>query len=331
MATIPTTQLSTTGGLFEYLPVALFGSVMGLTGLSIAWMLAARLFEVPVAISQGIALLACATFVLLACAYSMKAVTAFDTVSAEFNHPIAGSLFGTIFISLLLLPILIAPLALTAARGIWIAGCIGMLAFAVSIVIRWTSTPQQVKHATPPWVIPVVGLLDIPLAVPSLDLSVPHELLVLSLAVGLFFAVPLFTLIFARLVFEEPIPDAMQPSLFILLAPFSVGMSTYVTTTGRTDLFAEALLSIAVFLLVVLARRFRYLGSCCPFRVAWWAVSFPLAATAIAALRVDLALHTSTTRAFAYLMLGFASVVIVYLLGRTWFGVFRGELKALST
>ena len=110
-----------------------------------------------------------------------------------------------------------------------------MFAFAWLMVTRWMSDRQQVAHATPAWIIPVVGLLDVPLALPSLDLPPMHGLMVASLAIGLFFAIPLFTLIFSRLVFEAPMPDALQPSLLILVAPFSVGVSTYVVTTGTFD------------------------------------------------------------------------------------------------
>ncbi len=330
MSTIPAAE-GTGRQRLAYLPVALFGSVMGLTGLSVAWMLGSELFGVDVVIGQALAIVACATFLVLAVGYAIKATTAFDAVRAEFRHPVAGSLFGTIFVSLLLLPIVIAPVALSLARGIWCFGCLGMVVFAVSIVVRWTSRRQEMKHATPAWIIPVVGMLDIPLAMRALGFSSLHGVMILGLAIGLFFAIPLFTLIFSRLVFEEPIPDALQPTLFILAAPFSVGVSAYVATTGQTDLFAQALYVLGLFMLVVLIGRIRFLGQCCPFRVAWWAVSFPLSATAIAALRIDLALHSRTTGAIAAVLLGAATLLIAYLFVRTWLGVFRGDLKRLSS
>jgi tellurite resistance protein len=64
---------------------------------------------------------------------------------------------------------------------------------------------------------------DVPLALPSLGLPPIHGVMVLGLAVGLFFTVPLFTLIFSRLVFEPPMPGPLQPTLMILAAPFAVG------------------------------------------------------------------------------------------------------------
>ena len=314
----------------DYLPVGLFGSVMGLTGLSVAWRLAQTHFGTPSWIATAIGMVALATFVTLVVGYGVKAATAPDAVAREFHHPIAGNLFGTILISLLLLPIVLAPIALRLAQIMWIVGAIGMFAFAWVIVTRWMSDRQQVAHATPAWIVPVVGLLDVPLALPSLGLPPMHAVMVASVAIGLFFAVPLFTLIFSRLVFEAPIADTLRPTLLILVAPFAVGVSAYVVTTGSIDLFAEALYAIALFVLAVLFEDMRHLLVCCPFRVAWWAVSFPLAAIAIAALRVAIAQPVWITDALAIVLLALATLVIAGLSVRTLHGIAKGELRTLT-
>jgi tellurite resistance protein len=314
----------------EYLPIGLFGSVMGLTGMSVAWKLAHGLFGLPIWVSQATAAISCAAFVVLLIAYLVKCCFAFDKVLAEFRHPIAGNLFATFLISALLLPILIAPVDLMVARILWGVGAGAMLLFAWTMVSRWMSDRQQIAHATPAWIAPVVGMIDVPLALPSLSLPPMPEIMILSMAVGLFFAVPLFTLIFSRLVFETPMPDALQPSLLILVAPFSVGFSCYVVTVGRIDLFAECLYFLMLFLLSVLLGRLRTLSVCCPFRVSWWAVSFPLAASSIAALKFAAFDPNFFTTAVAWALLGLASLTIAGLLVRTLVGVFRGELRTLS-
>ena len=315
---------------FDYLLVGLFGSVMGLTGLSVAWRLAHARYGVPIWAADGTAVVAVAAFILVTCGYLVKLATAPGIVLAEFRHPIAGNLFGTFLISLLLLPILLAPVNLLAAQIMWGFGVVGMVVFAWLIVSRWMSDRQLIAHATPAWIIPVVGLLDVPLALPGLGLPPMHGVMVFGLAVGLFFAIPLFTLILSRLVFEPPMPDALQPSLLILVAPFAVGFSTYVTTTGQVDLFAQSLYVLTLFMLAVLLGRLRHLPSCCPFRVSWWAVSFPLAASAIAALRFAAAAPGTVTDVIALALLGLATVAIAGLLLRTLVGLARGELRTLS-
>jgi len=315
----------------EYLPVGLFGSTMGLTGLSVAWKLAHTLFAMPLWVSDAIAVVAVVTFAALFVAYGVKIVSAPDKVLLEFRHPIAGNLFGTFLISILLLPILISPWSLVVARILWAVGALGMVLFAWTIVSRWMSDRQQMAHATPAWIVPVVGMLDVPLALPSLGLPPLPEVMILSVAVGLFFAVPIFTFIFSRLIFEAPMPDSLQPTLLILVAPFSVGFSSYVVTVGRVDLFAESLYFLMLFVLAVLVGRLRLLRRCCPFRVSWWAVSFPLASSAIAALRFMASDPNWFTTGVAWISLALATLTIGGLLIRTLAGVMQGELKTLSS
>jgi tellurite resistance protein len=117
----------------------------------------------------------------------------------------------------------------------------------------------------------------------------------------------------------------------ILVAPFAVGMSTYIVTTGAMDLFAESLFMLTLFVLAVLLNRIRYLLACCPFRVAWWAVSFPFAASAIAALRFAAAQPSGIRDGIALALLAIATLTIAGLLVRTLYGVATGELRTLST
>ena len=328
-----TTQVARGRLQLDYLPISLFGSVMGLTGLSVAWRLAQARYGDPAwlaPVAPAIGIIAVVAFVAILAAYAIKVLTAFDTVRTEFRDPIAGSLFGTAIISLLLLPIVLAPYSLILAQALWIAGAIGMVLFAWLIVSRWMSDRQQVVHATPAWTIPVVGLLNVPLAMPALGLPPMHGLMVFALATGLFFAVPLFTLIFSRLLFEPPLPDALKPSLLILIAPFAVGFSTDTVTTGRTDMFAEALYMLTLFLLAVLLGQLRHLPVCCPFRISWWAVSFPLAASAIAGLRFAAAEPGLIPDLIALALLALATLVVAGLFARTLLGLLKGELRTLS-
>ncbi len=326
-----TASVATASRHFEYLPVALFGSVMGLTGLSIAWRLAHLRYGTPMWIADLIAALAAVGFVLVAGAYATKLATAPDMVRAEFQHPIAVNTFATFWVSLLLLPIVLVGFNLLLAQIMWAIGAAGIMLFAWYIVGRWLSVQHQPAQAAPAWILPVVGLLDLPLAVPYLALPYSHEAMVVGLAVGMFFAIPLFTLVFVRLVFVSPMPQALEPTLLILVAPFAVGMSTYVATTGQLDLFAKSLYVLTVFMLSVLLARLRHVARCCPFRMAWWAVSFPLAASAIAALRWAQTEPGWATDAIAVAVLALTTCIIVWMLVRTVAGVVRGELRALTT
>jgi tellurite resistance protein len=313
------------------LPVALFGSVMGLTGLALAWRSAHAHFSVPSWIGAGLGWMAIFAFVAVTAGYACKVMTAGTAVRDEFNHPIAGNMFGTPLISILLLPLLLADLSLPLARAFWAAGAIGMSVFAWFIVSRWMRGAQQPVHATPAWIVPVVGMLDVPLALPALQWPGLHGVAMFGLAIGLFFALPLMTLILSRLMFQEPMPESLRPSLMIMLAPFAVGFSAYASTTGHVDDFATALYMLMLFMLAVLLGRLRNLPACSTFKVSWWAVSFPLSASATAAIRYASHSPNRYTDGIAIAVLVIATVVIAGLLIRTLWGIARGELRAVMT
>ncbi len=324
---------SPTAGLaprLDYLPIAVFGSVMGLTGLSLAWRLARAVFGASEAIGEDIGLFAVFVFVVLVLAYGVKLVTAPQKVVAEFNHLIAGNLFGTFCISLLLLPLVLVHYNLLLARGVWMTGAVTMMVFAWAIVGRWISQPHDVTQVTPAWIVPVVGLLDLPFGVPALQMPQFQGLMLFGLAVGLFFALPIFTLNLGRLALAKPLPDALQPNLLMLVAPFSVGFSAYVVTTGHDDLFADALYMLTLFvLLVVLWRLVRVLPGKA-FKLSWWGTSFPLAASAIAGLRYATFHPGPVAAGLALVLLALATLAIAALVLRTLLGLVRGELRTLS-
>lgn len=323
----PTT--ATREGTLSYLPVALFGAVMGLTGLSSAWKFAGSLYGVPSWIAGFFAAMAILAFLLVGTGYGIKAATGFNAVKAEFQHPIAGNLFGTLFISLLLIPNQISAYNLSVARWMWAIGALGMILFAWVIISRWLGQQQQPAHATPAWIIPMVGLINIPIAVPALEIRGQDDLLMFSLAIGFFFAMPLFTLVMSRLIFEKPLSLSLQPSLMVLIAPFAVGFSAYVNVVGEIDRFATALYMLTVFLLSVMVGRLRYLAIMCPFRLSWWSVSFPLASASVCTLRYAQHSPNLFTHSVAIALLTGVTLLLLAMFSKTIASLLKGNLKLL--
>jgi tellurite resistance protein TehA-like permease len=142
---------------------------MGLTGLSVAWKQAHLQLGAPSFIAVAISSIAIAAFVLLIVAYGAKIVYFPAAALAEFRHPIAGNLFATLLISSPLLPILLALHSLSLARAMWLLGAFGMGFFSWLIISRWLSERQMLARATPAWIVPVVGVLNVPLALPLLE------------------------------------------------------------------------------------------------------------------------------------------------------------------
>ena len=72
------------------------------------------------------------------------------------------------------------------------------------------------------------------------------------------------------------------------------------------------------------------LRSASPFHTSWWAVSFPLAAMTLAALKFAMHQPSWLAQAFALATLAFTTLVILSLAVRTIAGIARGELRDLT-
>nr|HPI41458.1 hypothetical protein [Pseudobdellovibrionaceae bacterium] len=94
----------------QFFPIPLFGSVMGLTGLTIAYQRASSFFNYPDVLGTALAYLVLILFGILLFIYSMKTLLYFNEVKKEFNHPIRLNFFPAISISLLLLSIAFHPI-----------------------------------------------------------------------------------------------------------------------------------------------------------------------------------------------------------------------------
>ncbi|WP_308634571.1 SLAC1 anion channel family protein [Paenibacillus silvisoli] len=309
------------------LPINLFGAVMGLAGLSLAWRLSSHVFGTYEMIGDAIGIVAIAVFLVLAAGYTIKTVRYRDKVIAEFNHPVIGHFFGTFTIAILLLSSVIAPYSEGIAHAAWIVGALLTLTLSYVAVSRLLRGRQEAAHAVPAWLIPGVATLDIAVAGGTMPFSWAHELNLFSIAIGSFVALAFFTLILYRLIHHEPLPSGLTPSLIILIAPFEVGFLGYTTYIGRIDNFAAMLFYFGLFLFAVLGMKvFR---RSVPFAASWWAVSFPMAALSNAALKYADFTGSLPLKAVAAFLLALLSIVLTVLFVRTLIILFNGKLLRL--
>jgi hypothetical protein len=209
-------------GSIAHFPVSLVSSVMGLTGLAIAWQKAHRAFAVPAGVWMALAALASAVFVFLIVLYVTKLLRFPEAVRGEWQHPVRVSFFPTISISLMLLATVWADTAPSLAFLLWAGGALLQLGFTLAILSSWMfHSHYDIKHANPAWFIPVVGNLFVPIV--GGRFASP-ELGWFFFSVGIVFWVVLMTIVVYRVVFHDPVPLRLQPTLFILLAPPAVGL-----------------------------------------------------------------------------------------------------------
>lgn len=314
---------------FSYLPVSLFGSIMGLSGFSIGLNSAVDLYNISPLFGSVMTIFTLICFTALIIAYSIKIFTSRQSFIDEFQNPVTKSFFGTIGISFLLIPLLFNDTFLPLGFFFWIIGVVFMLVFAWYMVNFWVQNTHEQAHITPAWIVPVVGTLDIPLASHLFGID-SYFLNIFALSVGLFFTLPIITLILSRVIFFQKLPEKLMPTLMILVAPFSVGFLAYINSVGSLDYFAMALYSLGFFIFLTLIPQLFNIAQCCPFRVTWWAISFPLAALLNATLKMAQMLDNTLFYYLGAVMLTTFSGIFIWLIGTTLKAIFTKKLQTIS-
>lgn len=304
-------------------PIPLFATVMGTSGLAIAWKKAAHVLGLPAEVGLALQWWALALFVMIALGYLAKLSQHMDAVKKEFAHPVRLNFFPAISISILLLAAAFADTLPDFAQGLWMVGAALHLVFTLIVMSSWIHhTRYDIKHANPAWFIPVVGNVIVPVAGVAFA---PLGISWFFFSIGLVFWIVLMTIVMYRLFFHEPLPERLTPTLFILIAPPAVAFIAWLKLNGgQIDAFAQILYNVALFLTLLLAanamRFFRL-----RFFLSTWAYSFPLAAITIATL-IMAEQGSAFFVGLSWLLLTVLSTVLLLLTLRTLQAVTRGEI-----
>ena len=176
---------------------------------------------------------------------------------------------------------------------------------------------------SPAWFIPAVGNVVAPLA----GVPLGHvELSWYFFAVGLVFWLVLLTLVFNRLIFHDPMPGKIRPTLVILIAPPAVAFLAWVQLMGgEIDATARIFLNAGYFFTALVAIQMAGFLRL-PFALPMWALSFPLAAITTASFRFADLTGSSWHLGIGLVLLGFLVLAIIVLTVRTVRAVISGEV-----
>ena len=167
-----------------------------------------------------------------------------------------------------------------------------------------------------------MGNVLVPLAGVSLGYS---EISWFFFSVGVLFWLILQTIIFNRILFHSPLPEKLLPTLFILIAPPSVGFVALVKLTGSFDAFAHMLYYIALFFTLLLFTQFnRFIRL--PFFLSSWAYTFPLASITVASWLMYELTNKGFYQQLALVLLAILSLIVSRLLVQTVQAIRAGEI-----
>lgn len=298
----------------ENFPVTFFAVMMGLLGLALSTAAAERAAGLSAGASQFVLGAAVVVFLVLAGFYTLKLVRHPAAVRAEWNHPVRIAFFPTISISLLLLGTALAPITPSAAYVIWSIGLVAQGLLSLNVIANWIGHRTfQPIHLSPAWFIPAVGNVLVPLAGVGFGVV---EFSWLFFSAGVLFWIVLLTLVMNRLIFHDPLPARLMPTLVILIAPPAVAFVAWVRLTGDVDAFARVLLNLAyVFALIVLTQAPRFFRL--PFALSWWALTFPVAALSVASFIYAHEIGSHGHRVIGYVLTVLLALAVATLVVRT--------------
>ena len=304
-------------------PVTFFAIGMGMMGATLAIRAAERAFALTHTASIAVLILSVVMFAAVTIGYGAKALLHGAEVKAEWNHPVRIAFFPAISISLLLLAAALLEPMPQLAHAVWLAGTVPQGALALAVIGSWIGHRSfQQGQLTPAWFIPAVGNVIVPLAGAKLGYT---EISWLFFSGGLIFWLVLLTLVMNRLMFHDPLPGRMVPTLMILIAPPAVAFTAWLRISGEVGPFGHFLLSVAyVFALLVAtqAAKFRTM----PFALSWWALSFPLAALTIASFGYAEAESSAPHRMIGAGLLALLLAVVAGLILRTAVAIRAGTI-----
>jgi tellurite resistance protein len=307
----------------EHYPVTFFAIVMGMSGLTMALHAFERAHGLGALASDAAYLATVAMLIVVAFFYALKALRYPAAVRAEWNHPVRLAFFPAISISLLLVATLTLPRAPALAQPMWLIGMALQGALTIAVISGWIGHRAfQTPHLSPAWFIPAVGNVIVPVAGVQMGYL---EISWYFLSVGLIFWIVLLTLVMNRLIFHDPMPGRLQPTLVILIAPPAVGFLAWISLTGQIDAFARILMNGAyLFTLLVAVQLPRIVKL--PFALSFWALSFPFAAVTIASFTYADMTGSQVHRLFGNGLMGVLLVIIAALLHRTLRALRAGEI-----
>lgn len=262
-----------------------FGAVLGIGGLANGWRAASRLWGVPAEIGETLAYAAFALWAVLITLYALKWLRHPAAAREEVQHPVQALVAALIPVTTMIASLAIAPHAPVLGWWLYLAGALGMLAYAVwSIGGLWLGG-RDPAAITPILYLPIVGGGFVA-ALASANFGAPDAAW-MFFGMGLFSWLGLESVMLTRL-FTLKLPVELRATLGIHLAPAAVGSVAFSSVSpmiGGTNHVALLLFGYGLFLALIMLRLLPFLREQ-GFGPGAWSYTFGVSALPLAAMRL---------------------------------------------
>lgn len=260
-----------------------FGTVLGIGGLANGWRMATRLWGVPVLIGETLAVAAFALWALWSVLYAAKWLAHSAAARAELNDPVQGLLAALAPVATLIAAIAIGPHVPPLGWCLFVAGTLGVTAYAAWGVGGLWQGGREPQAVTPVLYLPTVGGgLVAGIACATFGQT---GLGWMFFGMGLFSWLSMESVFLTRL-FRHALPATQRATLGMELAPPAVACVAYLSLApGPADRVALALFGYGCFLALVMLRLVPWLRQQ-PFGPGAWGYTFGVSALPLAALKL---------------------------------------------
>lgn len=260
-------------GLWGRTPPALFPSVLGLAGLSLAWRRGINQFALPSGLADLLAgaVVLFGAFALLALIVKIAQRPAVLEEDLRILPGRAG--IATAVLLAYLLAVLVAPIWPALGRVIWWLVFAAQLYAIYSITAALLSGPAEQRRVNPVWHLSYAGLIVGAMAAQQMGL---HPMARILFWPALLAALAIWAVSAWQFLRETP-PAPLRPLLAIHLAPVALLGSVMAGFGWGAAATALAFVAAALLIALLLSVRWLLAAGFTPF---WGALTFPLASTA---------------------------------------------------
>ena len=283
--------------LFVTFPVTFFGMVLGLGGLAAGWRAATHLYGVSSLVSESLALAAFAIWLIGVIFYIVRWAIDGRSALKEWHDPALGLSAALLPMSTMIAAFAIRPHFPLFGSGLFISGAAALIfIFAVRMGPLWQG------HHTAASITPILFLAPIGgsfIAAMGFGYLGHKDWGAIFFGIGMVSWAGLESVLLQRL-FTTELPAHQRATFGIFYAPPANACLAYLALTdGPPDLFAKMMLGYGLYLTLILVRLLPWLMRQ-PFSLNYWAYSFGISSTPLAALHF---VERGDTGIFAHLAL----------------------------
>ncbi|HEY5859803.1 MAG TPA: hypothetical protein VIX62_05920 [Actinomycetota bacterium] len=260
------------------IPLNTFAISFGIAGLAALWSTLTAVLELPQTVPLILWGGAGLAWGWLIVAHTHRGAHSTETLRSQLQHPAQGPIAAIVPAVGMLLGAELHTVWPLGGTVLALASLVAAVIFAGWMLAYWHGGNLNPEAFHGAYLLPTVAAALIGSTVAA-RLELPG-IAIGAFAVGGFFWVVLVTVLLSRLAFFPALPDALTPTLAILIAPPAVAGAAWFAMNGvRADLVSTCLLGILALMLVMqlfLLGTYRRL----PFTLGYWSFTFPVAAAA---------------------------------------------------